>query len=41
MDIATFMLHNNTMTLSQMLSLLPHAAEVRAALEGELAALGR
>src|SRR5579884_316850 len=41
MDIATFMLHNNTMTLNQMLSLLPHAAEVRTALEGELAALGR
>jgi alpha-L-rhamnosidase len=41
MDIATFMLHNSTMTLRQVLSLLPHAADVRVALEGELAALGR
>jgi hypothetical protein len=40
-DIATFMLHNSTMTLRQVLSLLSHAAEVRTALEAGLAALGR
>jgi alpha-L-rhamnosidase len=39
-DIATFMLHNSTMTLRQVLSLSPHADELRTALEAELAARG-
>jgi alpha-L-rhamnosidase len=41
MDIGTVMQRNGDMTLGQMLSLLPHAAELRTALEAALTTLER
>jgi ABC-type sugar transport system substrate-binding protein len=41
MDIGAIMLHNDGMTLGQVLSLLPHTDELPRALEAALTALGR